>query len=295
MSSRQVSMTWRGAIFLALGLGLGYLPGASTAEAQEWRTLTTRRQIAGEEDLKVKVEFGAGKLRIEPTTAGELYHASLRYDASTVEPIANYERGILRVGVEGTVKGRRQIREGSQLTLGLGAELPLDLELAFGAVEAELELGGLRIRNAEISTGASETKLSFSRPNQQILEQLDLKVGAASFHASGLGNANARRINFGGGVGDIVLDFSGEWQGNSRVEVSMGVGSLTLRLPRDLGVHLKRDTFLVSFDPEGLVKRGDGYYSEGWDSAKHRVTIEVKGAFGSVDVRWLASDGSRME
>jgi hypothetical protein len=276
-------------VLLALLLGLGALPGATAAQAQDWRTLTTRRQVAGERDLKVNVEFGAGRFQVEPAADGELYHASIRYDAASFEPIADYAKGVLRLGIEGSGRTRRNIREGSQLTLGLSPELPLDLKLAFGAAEAELELGGIRVRNAEISTGASDTRLRFSRPNRQELERLELTAGAASFQVSGLGNANARRITFKGGVGDITLDFSGEWQGDTRAEVSMGVGSLTLRLPRGVGVRLGRDTFLVAFDPQGLVKRGDGYYSEDWESARHRLTIDVKGAFGSVDVRWIAS------
>jgi hypothetical protein len=268
---------------------VGSLGAATRAEAQEWHTLTARRRVAGEKDLKVKVEFGAGKLKVEPAAAGELYHASIRYDAGSIEPIARYETGVLNLGVEGNIRNRRQIREGSQLSLGLGPELPLDLDLAFGAVEADLELGGLRIRKARIATGASETRLHFSRPNRQELQRLDLTVGAASFRAIGLGNANAREIVFEGGVGDIELDFSGEWKGDTRVDISMGVGSLTLMIPRDVGVHLQRDTFLVSFDPQGLVKRGNGYYSEGWDNARHRLTIEVSGAFGSVNVRSIAN------
>jgi hypothetical protein len=246
-------------LFLALAVGLSGFPGASIVQAQDWQTLTTRRQVSGERDLEVNVEFAAGRLRIEPATAGELYHATFRYDSSNFEPVAKYDAGVLRLGLEGGRKSRRNIREGSQLTLGLGADLPLDLNIAFGAVEAELELGGLRIRNAEIATGASDTKLNFSRPNRQELDRLEMKAGAASCHASGLGNANARRITFEGGVGDIVLEFGGEWQGDTRVEISMGVGSLTLRLPRDLGVRVERETFLVAFDPQGLVKRGSGY------------------------------------
>lgn len=289
MSNRLLQPT-KWPLIMAAILVLTSCPRGAMAQAQDWRTLTTRRQVAGERDLKVNVEFGAGRLRVEPANGGELYHASIRYDASSFEPIADYANGVLRLGVEGTAKVRRNIREGSELTLGLGPNLPLDLTLAFGAVEAELELGGIRLRNAEISTGASETKLSFSQPNQQELERLDMKVGAASFHATGLGNANARRITFGGGVGDIVLDFGGAWTGNTHVDISMGVGSLTLRLPRDVGVRLGKDTFLVAFDPQGLVKRGDGYYSEDWDDAKHRLTIDIKGAFGSVDVRWIAGN-----
>lgn len=279
---------------LSLVLGIAALHGMapSAAAAQDWRTLTMRRQPGGERELRVDVEFGAGKLKVEPASNGELYRASFRYDASNFEPIATYDQGRLRLGVTGTAKVRRDLREGSQLNLGLATDLPLDLRLQFGAVEASLELGGLSIRNAEISTGASETELSFSKPNPQVLELLEMKVGAASFRATGLGNANARKIDFGGGVGDILLDFTGEWQGDMQVDISMGVGSLTLRLPRDVGVRLNRDTFLVSFDPQGLVKRGDGYYSQGWDAARHRLTIDIKGAFGSVNIRWAGEDAA---
>jgi hypothetical protein len=269
---------------------LASFPAATRAEAQDWRTLTTRRQVSDERELRVNVEFGAGQLRVDPAESGELFHASIRYDASTFEPIASYDKGVLRLGVEGTVRGRRNLKEGSQLTVGLGSDLPLDLKLAFGAAEAEIELGGIRIRNAEISTGASDTKLSFSKPNPQELQRLEMKAGAASFHATGLGNANARRITFDGGVGDIVLDFGGQWSGDTRAEISMGVGSLTLRLPPDVGVRVGKNTFLVAFDSQRLIKRGDGYYSEGWDNAKHRLTIDIKGAFGSVDIRWINDD-----
>lgn len=292
----RVAVTSRYLAALIVVLGLAALPAASTARAQDWRTLNTRRQLSGERELKVDLEFGAGRLKIEPAASGELYNAAIRYDAESFEPIARYERGVLKLGIEGSGRSRRKrIRDGSQLTVGLGSTLPLDLNFAFGAVEADLELGGLRVRKAEISTGASETRLRFSQPNQHRLEKLDLTAGAAAFTATGLGNANAERIIFDGGVGDIVLDFSGEWRGDTRVEVTMGIGSLTLRLPRQVGVHLKRDTFLIAFDPQGLIKRGNGYYSEGWENADRRLTISVKGALGSVDVRWLPSDAGRTD
>ena len=47
------------------------------------------------------------------------------------------------------------------------------------------------------------------------------------------------------------------------------------------------DTFLTSLDSEGLVKRGDSYYSLDWESAQYRVTVEVDAAFGSIDVVWV--------
>lgn len=280
---------------LAVVAGVAALPAATTADAQDWRTLNTRRQVAGERELRVDLQFGVGRLRIEPAAAGDLYHAAIRYDAETFEPVATYKDGVLNLRIGGTGRSKRKIREGSQMTLGLGPNTPLDLRLAFGAVEADIELGGLALKMAEISTGASETKINFSRPNRERLKRLELAVGAAAFTATGLGNANADRIVFNGGVGDIILDFGGTWRGDTQVEVAMGMGSLTLRLPRDVGIHIERDTFLVSFEPRGLEKRGNEYYSKGWEQAERRLKITLKGALGSVDIRWLPDDMTRID
>jgi len=67
----------------------------------------------------------------------------------------------------------------------------------------------------------------------------------------------------------------------------MGIGSLTLRVPEGLGVRVIKDSFLTSFDSEGLIKRGGSYYSQNWDTAAHKLTINVDAAFGSIDVEWV--------
>jgi len=285
---------WRS--FRPLWLGLAMLPLAlSPLEAQDWRTLTTRRQLSGERELEVEIEFGAGTLSVEAGHERELFNASLRYDADNFEPISSYDAGRLHLGIEGTARGRRVARSQSNLDLELGRSVPIDLTLNFGAGTATLELGGLRLRKGVLATGASDTKLNFSEPNLEILERLELKVGAASFEARGLGNARARVVDFSGGIGDMTLAFDGEWETDTRAIISVGVGSITLILPRDIGVAIKRETFLVSFDADGLIKRGDGYYSAGWDEAEHRLTIELKGALGSINVRWAGESATRTD
>ncbi len=71
------------------------------------------------------------------------------------------------------------------------------------------------------------------------------------------------------GIGEIDLGFTGEWRQDARVSVDMGLGSLVLRFPRGLGVQLVKDTFLTSLDSEGLVKRGDSYYSLDYEEADY--------------------------
>jgi len=73
----------------------------------------------------------------------------------------------------------------------------------------------------------------------------------------------------------------------ARVSVDMGLGSLVLRFPRGLGVRLVKDTFFTSLDSEGLVKRGDTYYSLDYDEAEYQITVDVDAAFGSIRVAWV--------
>jgi hypothetical protein len=265
---------------------LALVTTAASAAAQDWRSITSLRQYKGEETLNVDVEYGAGRLSITPGEANALYKAMLRYDANAFRPVTQYQDGRLRVGIEGgSVKGRHM--KAGRLDLALGTRMPIELNLKFGAGKADVELGGLKIRSAHIQTGASETALNVSSANAESCSRLELQVGAAEFRATGLGNLNCETISVDGGVGDVTLDFNGAWRVNADVDIDMGLGSLTLRLPRGLGVQVQKTGFLASFDSQGLVKRGNVYYSENWDQAGNRASIKVDAAFGSVKVVWV--------
>ncbi|HEX6938493.1 MAG TPA: hypothetical protein VF158_03715 [Longimicrobiales bacterium] len=263
------------------------------AAAQDWRTVSHRRQVVGEDRVKVEVQFGVGELRIEPASSGTLYRSSIRYDARVFTPIHEYRGGVLRIGVDGSDKRiHGNFQQGGRMDLALTPDVPLDLDLTFGAVEAALELGGLRLSRLGVSTGASETRLRFSKPNPIRMQRLSIDAGAAELQVDGLGNANVDALRVKGGVGDLTLDFTGDWRGDTHAEIELGLGALTLRIPHGVGVKVTKSTLLMGFDSEGLVKRGDAYYSTDWDAMEHRLVLDISGALGSIDVRWVdANDG----
>lgn len=268
------------------GLLIGIAP--THAAAQDWRNVTAFRQHADESRLDVHVRYGAGMLTIEPGSAGELYRADIRYDADVFDPVTGYGNGRLEVGVDGGSRNEK-IRNGESGTmkLALTPDVPLDLDLDFGAVEANIELGGLRVLRADIETGASDTKLLFSRPNRATCDRLGIQMGAAALEARGLANANCSQVRAQGGVGDLTLDFSGEWRRDLDAEVTIALGSVTFRVPENVGVRVTRNTFLAGFDGPGFSKRDGAHYSENWERAERRLTVEVDGAFGNVDIRWI--------
>ena len=263
---------------------------AGAAGAQDWRTTTIMRQATNEQSLAVEIGYGAGQLRVEPADGRMLYQASVRYDANAFDPIAEYSNGRLRLGVDNEDNldmPDDDDDETGRMSVKLGRGVPLDLDFEFGAALAEIELGGLSVRRLEIGTGASETRVRFSEPNPIPLEHVSFDVGAASFSVRGLGNANAREIQLNGGVAEMELDFSGSWRGNTHLEADFGLGSLRLRVPRDVGVHVRKETLLASFDAPRMDRDGDDYYSDNWQSASRRLTVHINAAFGDISIDWI--------
>lgn len=258
------------------------------AEAQSWRTVTMSRQLEEYDDLRVDVRYGAGVFSVRSTAEGLLYRMNLKYDEDRFEPVADFSGDRLELGVETHRRGLGvDTDEAGELRLELARGVPMDLDLEFGAVKADVDLGGLALTDLDLSTGASESVIDISELNPSEMETASFEVGAADFTIRNLGNLNAARILLDAGVGRLKLGLDGRWQRDARLGIDMGLGSLELRVPEGLGIRLRKDSFLTSLDSEGLVKRGDVYESLDFDSAERRVVIDLDAAFGSVSVVWV--------
>ena len=280
---RKSVSTW---LWVALVMGMSVV---QAAHGQSRRTLTMSRQVEDEENVDVNVQYGAGRFSVGPAEAGVLYHMQIEYDEDIFEPVAEYRGSSLRIGTEGL--GRRvwlgRDQSAGEMELALSRAVAMDLNMDFGAVRADIDLGGIPLTRLEIATGASQTLIDISEPNPETMSRASMDVGAAEFTVRNLGNLNTQIIEVDAGVGDIELGFAGDWRQNARVSVDMGLGSLVLRFPRGLGVRLEKDTFLTSLDSEGLVKRGDTYYSLDYDESEYQITVDIDAAFGSIRVEWI--------
>jgi hypothetical protein len=263
-----------------------------SARAQDYRETSGSRELRGEKDLSVDVTFGIGDLNLTAAPAATLYRFNLLYDADHFRPIAQYDAAghRLHVGVDGNSHGEYHYRDRpkQRLDLSLSPTTPTSLDLTFGAGTADLALGGLSLRDIHLKGGAAQTTLSFDQPNRITCGTFILEVGAIDLTTEKLGNARCDRIELKGGASSVVLDLTGQWpNGTSEVDVTVGVGSVTLRLPESVGVEADVDRFLTTFDRSGLLRRGSSYYSASWDSAKTKLHLNVKAAMGEVNVEWV--------
>jgi len=272
---------------------LGLCLWAGTAQAQTMRPFTTFRQLHGETRLNARVEYGAGSLRVEPGQSGELYRMNLSYDEDRFVPVSDFDGSSRTVvlGVRAAGQGGVRVVSGNQLrqlaTIAISPRADLALYLSLGAVDADVELGGLRISDLDLKTGASRATVRFSRPNGMRCRHAAFSAGAAELSVFGLGNSRCDEIAFEGGIGKVLLDFSGVWTSSAHVEVKMAMGEITLRLPRRVGIRLAMDKFLSSFEPTGLVRRGNSFVSPNYDSAERRLDLDLTTAMGGVNVEWV--------
>ena len=90
-------------------------------------------------------------------------------------------------------------------------KIDLALAVTLGAVDGDLELGGLRLTDLRLEAGASRATVRFSQPNATRCRAATLTAGAAELSVLGLGNSRCDRITFEGGMGRVTLDFGGAW------------------------------------------------------------------------------------
>jgi hypothetical protein len=243
--------------------------------------------------MAARLEFAAGAVRLAAGRPTELYRMDVLYDGDRYQPISDFDaaRGGVQLGVRSQGDGglrvvhRGQLRQTGSVTFSPRTDLALGVTL--GAVDGDLELGGLRLTSLDLEAGASRATVRFSQPNATRCRAATLSAGAAELTVLGLGNSRCDRIAFEGGVGRVTLDFGGAWTASSRVAVKMALGEVALRLPRRIGVRLTLDKFLSSFDPEGLVQQGTSYLSPGYAAAERHLDIDITTAVGNVTVEWV--------
>jgi hypothetical protein len=271
-------------VFLALALV------APAAGAQTMRSMSVSRQLHGETRLRASIAFGAGEVSIQPAPDGTLYAADLTWDADRFVPRTRYDAAAahLAVALEPTggagvrVVSARRLEQRAVIALSPATEL--DLDATVGAADATLELGGLRIAELRVRTDATRATVRFSRPNPGACSRAEFRSGAAELAVVHLGDAGCRGVRVEGGVGTVTLDLAGAWPAEAELDVSVTLGSVRLRVPRDLGVRLTLERFAASFQPAGFTREGDAWVSAGYASAARKLAVRVAATVGGVAV-----------
>ncbi len=263
-----------------------------TIEVGEIQTKREEIHLAGADSAVVNILFGAGDLQLEAGDSETLFAGRFRYNVEQWEPIVNYEDGVLNIE-QGGVKGNWGVPTGNtrnDWNLKFSPDALLEIELELGAGKGDLDFTGLQITKLDVDAGAGDFSMQFDEPARTPMDELTLNTGASMVKISGIGHASPEQIKVQGGVGDITLDFTGDWSRSADVQITAGVGSLTLRLPDDVGVEVKTEGGLTNVSVDGLRQEGDAYVNSAFGEAEITLRFAVTTGIGNLRLVEVSND-----
>jgi hypothetical protein len=263
-----------------------------TIEVGELQNQREEIPLAGAESATVDVLFGAGELEVEAGVSDQLLSAQFRYNVAQWEPEVTYSDGTLRIE-QGDMKEDWGVPTGNthnEWKLEFSPEIPLEMNFDVGAGNGKFDLTGLQVSGLELDLGAGDYEVRFEEPNEAAMDELRLDTGASKLDIVGIGNAGPERVTVNGGVGDLTLDLTGAWSNSADVEITAGIGSITLRLPDDVGVRVETEGGLTNVESGGLRRSGDAYVNDAFGEAELELLLHVTTGIGNLRLVEVSND-----
>ncbi|MGD0224046.1 MAG: toast rack family protein [Terriglobia bacterium] len=110
---------------------------------------------------------------------------------------------------------------------------------------------------------------------------VNMGAGRATLTLAGLALG---RLELNMGAGETTVDLTGNWKKDLSAQIHGGVGKATIRLPRDVGVHVIAHGGLGAINASGFQKQGDAYVNDQYGKSPVTLRIEVEGGVGEIDL-----------
>lgn len=279
---------------LFLCVGTGY--------AKENNKIHQSARRTSEKSINVDISLGNGRLFLVKGSSDSIFDGEFYYKDNL--PEVSYEivgeTGRLTIQFDQQkFRPKGQENKFTQLSsldnlyedecrLKLSPDLPISLNLELGITKGQLNLGGLKLKEINLSSGVSKTNIDFGEVNPISLEYFDVEAGVGALEINNLGNANFKHFKFNGGIGDYVIDFAGDHYLDTKVDIAVGAGKVKIYVPRSAGVRMKVDkSFFCSFNIDDIYKKDDLYYNENWGKTDNSLDMNLETGVGDFSVVWI--------
>lgn len=219
-----------------------------------------------DQTTNLTMEMGAGIFNLSGG-ADKLIEGTVVYNAINWKPQLVYENNNLTL-TQGKPGGFRSlsgenIKNTWDIQLG---STPIDLTIRAGAYQGNIDLSGLRLTGLDISDGASQADLKFTKPNPEKMGTFNYRTGASQVKLVGLGYANFSQMTFEGGAGSYTLDFTGKLNRDASVTVKAGICDITIVVPEGTKAVVNMDESLNNVNLDGT-----------WNTSGHSYTTAGEG------------------
>ena len=224
-------------------------------------------EVGPAETAQVDILMRAGELTL---TGGSdhLVEADFTYNIESWTPEVDYliadRRGTVTIEQPDALDGIPTEKVRNHWKVRLNNDIPLDLRLEVGAGASTLDLDELSLESLQVRAGAGESHLN-------------------------LGNASVPNLTVEAGLGAMSIDLSGRWENDLEAKIRNGVGELTVKVPREVGVRVDVATGLVDVQSNGFKRVDGAYVNSAYGQTDVTLNIDIQGGLGNINLQLVES------
>lgn len=232
------------------------------------------------------------KLRLLAALATALSAAACYSDRGLPVGELRAESRSVKLGDAKTVRAEIHMGAG-EMKLAGGARELLEAEFSYNVArwkpEVEYSVSGTRglltIRQPHESgspmrPGHYQWDLHF---NNKVPLELSVHLGAGKSELS-LGSLALTNLRLETGVGETVVDLTGDWKNDLEAHIKGGVGKATVRLPHDVGVQVYAKRGIGEIRAGELRKADGAYVNEAYGKSPVTLRINVETGIGEINL-----------
>jgi hypothetical protein len=119
--------------------------------------------------------------------------------------------------------------------------------------------------------------------NNDVPMDFHVELGAVQGNLR-LGEMNVRSLEVQAGVAQVTVDLTGARKSDMKVDVKGGIGQITVRLPRDVGVKAHAAGGIGTVQAHGLKESGSEYTNDVYGKTPHKITMDIQGGIGEIEL-----------
>jgi hypothetical protein len=201
------------------------------------------------------------------------------------------ESKAVEVGVARSVQVNLNVKAG-ELKVGGGAARLLEANFNYNVPEWKPEVKYQVTGNAgllEVTQPGSGSSTTNTRNewdlhlNNSVPMEMTVSMGAGSTVLT-LSGLALSRLELNMGAGDTTVDMTGNWKKDVDAQIHGGVGRATIRLPKDVGVHVIAQGGLGAINADGFQKQSDAYINDQYGKSPVTLRVEVEGGVGEINL-----------
>jgi len=174
-----------------------------------------------------------------------------------------------------------------KIIIELPSEPVINLNANLKAGEFNLELGDLYLESLDFNNWAGEATINFDLPNKMEMTTLDINFKVGELKVLNLGNARFSEADINSGIGELMLDFSGEKIEKAMAKIDLDIGETRVIVPENIGTKLRVSKFLFLSQviyPNWFEKRGRYYYSDNYNESDQSLYLMISTGIGELSI-----------